>query len=183
MTQDVIQQLQQDHSNFEVLMRILEEELDRLAESGLPEFDLIHEIMRYMIRYGDRFHHPLEDLVFARLRKKDASVIGTLDQLEKEHEALADKGRMVLYILEGGSDAETLTWHDIDDRCREYIDDLLTHKDEEEEVVFPLARVSLEEADWKAIRKQIEWQEDPVFGAALEQGYRTLYEHITRGRD
>ena len=176
----VMEQLQTDHSNFRTLMEILEEELNQVDTGKVPNFDLVREIMRYMVHYADWFHHPLEDLVFARLQAKDDSTADTIRELEREHAAFADRGRALLEVLEADPMTSTIDWTKIDARARGYVDALLGHKDREDEVVFPLAKTLLSEEDWAAIGKEIEWREDPVFGKSVAEGYMTLYHRLTR---
>jgi len=43
--------------------------------------------MYYMTHYSDALHHPKEDIVFARIKARDASASATIEQEPKSHTA------------------------------------------------------------------------------------------------
>lgn len=172
-----MQQLHDDHSNFRRLLALMLSELDD-SGGGIPDFDVLREAMRYMVNYSDRFHHPLEDLIFARLAEKDAGIKETLEDLESEHESLPELGRELFEMLSADPEQATMTWQAIDGMARDYIELMSEHKDLEEEKVFPMAKALITDAEFDSFREEIEWREDPLFGPALADGYRTIYQRL-----
>ena len=49
----------------------------------------------------------------------------------------------------------------------------------EERKLFPLAKVVLTKEDWQAIDKEVNANEDPLFGTAIADEYQRLYRLIT----
>jgi hemerythrin-like domain-containing protein len=48
----------------------------------------------------------------------------------------------------------------------------------EEKKLFPLAMEVLTKEDWQVIDEEVDAAEDPVFGAAIADGYQQLYQLI-----
>ena len=63
----VITVLQNDHQNVSVLLQLLDPLASKLAPGTPADFVPILDIMNYMTRYSDLFHHPMEELVFKKL--------------------------------------------------------------------------------------------------------------------
>ena len=58
------------HTEHAYFMRLLDLLHDQVAifESGQrPKYDLMEDIISYLRNYSDRYHHPREDVAFARL--------------------------------------------------------------------------------------------------------------------
>jgi hemerythrin-like domain-containing protein len=63
----LLNRLAEDHARLARLMTLLEGLLDRFHEGLEPDYELMCELMEYMIDYADQVHHPSEDLIFERL--------------------------------------------------------------------------------------------------------------------
>ena len=179
MTHPLMQRLHDDHRNFRQILELLVQEVDRLDALTEDErdLDLIAEVMQYMVHYADRFHHPLEDEVYELLAKHDRS--DAIAQLEREHvdlerlgEDLLQRAHFEISMAEG--------WDRFAADLRGYASNLATHKDLEEEKVFPLAKVLLKAKDFDAIQGRFAWLDDPVFGGGMAQGYKVLGERLLR---
>lgn len=175
MTHPVMQRLHDDHSNFRRIMSLLLGELERLEDADDRDLALVQEIMRYMVHYADRFHHPLEDEVYVLLQRRDHS--DDVLRLEQEHEQLEATGE-ALRTRVHLPDAGLADWPQLAADLRDYASTLNRHKDLEESKVFPLAKVLLTEDEFDRIREGFAWLEDPVFGGGLAEGYRVLGERL-----
>ena len=90
---NVIPALRTDHKNFSRLLDLLEGQLDESAEvEGKADYALMQDIMLYMTRYPDRFHHPKEDLVFTRLVERNANARGIVEELMEQLPQLMSEG-------------------------------------------------------------------------------------------
>ena len=47
-----------DHVNFGRLLNLLESELQLAHDRGTADYDLMLDIMHYMLHYSDTLHHP-----------------------------------------------------------------------------------------------------------------------------
>ena len=174
----VITVLQNDHQNVLVLLQLLDPLASKLAPGTPADFVPILDIMNYMTRYSDLFHHPTEELVFKKLIERDVSAGPLVAKLTLEHKILGEKGGQLLHSVrnvvngfvphEGGPASE----------CKDYVTTLRRHMSWEENEVFPLASKLLIDDDWGAIERGLVARTDPLFGTGREAEYMALYNHI-----
>jgi hemerythrin-like domain-containing protein len=181
MPHPIMQQLHEDHGNFRRLVDLLQRQLDASEPAQGADLDIIRGSLHYMVNYADYFHHPLEDLVFERLLGHDNAVQPTIELLEREHDVLPVLGRDLARDFNRDADAVARDWFVMAQRAGDYAEQLAAHKDREEAVVFPLVKVVLTDADFRAVEAAINWQEDPLFGRHTSEGYRMLLERLTNG--
>ncbi len=173
----VIDQLQEDHINVTRLLNLLEREINAIR-GGKANYEIMQDVMHYMTHYPDLFHHPKEDLVFQHLMQRDRNIRDVLEQLLSEHQDLIDSGRTFLQALSQiDGDIKGLE-ADIEESGRHYVEDLRRHMAIEDGKIFPLARLMLTERDWAAIDEEMGQFEDPLFGRAIGDEYRRLFELI-----
>jgi hypothetical protein len=67
----IIERLSQEHRNVEKLLAILERELEVFDRGDLPDYEVIGAIISYFEVYPEVYHHPQEDVVFAKLKIRD----------------------------------------------------------------------------------------------------------------
>jgi hemerythrin-like domain-containing protein len=95
-----IAKLREEHVNFRKLLDLLEKQLDLFHVGEAPDYPLLTEILHYMTHYPDRFHHPKEDLIFARLVKRDPRTARKVEELARQHHAIAESGARIHENLE-----------------------------------------------------------------------------------
>ena len=62
----IIERLSREHRNVEALLSVLERELEIFDRGGRPDYEVIRGIISYFEVYTEVYHHPQEDLVFAK---------------------------------------------------------------------------------------------------------------------
>ena len=67
---EVLDRLEQEHTNMAKPVDVLEHRLAVFAEAGTVDYDLILRIVDYFLDYPDQVHHPKEDLVYRKLRER-----------------------------------------------------------------------------------------------------------------
>ena len=87
----IIELLTEEHRNIERLLAVLEHELDVFDSGNRPDYEVIRAIISYFQVYPEQFHHPQEDLVFARLKVRDPAAAARIGDLAGEHEKGASR--------------------------------------------------------------------------------------------
>ena len=64
----LLERLSREHRNIEMLLAVLERELEIFDRGRRPDYDVIRAIISYFELYPEVYHHPQEDLVFAKLK-------------------------------------------------------------------------------------------------------------------
>jgi len=111
---DLLERLALDHRRLEQLLLLLERLLDEFRDGLEPDYELICELMEYMIDYQDQVHHPSEDLIFERVLVQEGAGHAVLQQLMKQHHSLAQMNRRFKELLEGIVHEEVVRRDDVE---------------------------------------------------------------------
>ena len=68
----IIETLREEHRNIEELLLVLEHELSVFDRNERPDYEVIQGVIRYFEDYPDCCHHPKEDMIFEKLKARDA---------------------------------------------------------------------------------------------------------------
>lgn len=179
MTND-IDKLQSEHTNFAKLLDLLETQIGLFHRGDQPDYNMVLDIFYYMTHYPDRFHHPKEDLVFARLAERDSSTRFAVEDLARQHRGIAESGSRFLDNLNAALAGGMLTRASVEIPGLEYVTFYRSHMEMEERELFPVARTLLRDDDWAQIGVVIESAKDPLFGPQVEKRFRTIHQQIAR---
>jgi hemerythrin-like domain-containing protein len=174
----VITMLQTDHRNVLVLLRLLDPLESDLVRTTPADLFSVLDVMNYMTRYSDLFHHPMEDLVFKKLVERDDSARPLVAALTAEHKILGEQGEQLLHKVRNVVNGFESHEGGLAPEFQDYVTRLRGHMNREETEVFPLAAKLLEKNDWGAIERGLVARADPLFGAGREAKYVALYNHI-----
>src|SRR5215831_14397566 len=81
----IIELLSKEHRNIERLLAVLEHELDVFDQGKRPDYEVIRSIISYFEVYPEQYHHPQENLVFAKLKMRDPVMAAKIGNLDREH--------------------------------------------------------------------------------------------------
>lgn len=163
-----------EHAAFATLLTQLEHRLAAFNGSDRPEYELMLDIVRYLRHFPDRYHHPREEVAFARLASREASLVPLLEKLMGEHRRIAALGEKLEGLLEAAADGSMLPREDIVSAAREYIGVYRNHIASEELNILPRSGSLLTLEDWDAVRHAVPARHDPLFGGNADDGYKAL---------
>lgn len=175
-----IDKLLKEHIDFAKLLDLLEAQIGLFHRGERPDYDLMLDVFYYMTHYPDRFHHPKEDLAFARLAERDPGTRPAVEELARQHRVIAESGAQFLDNLNAALAGAMLKRESVEIPGLEYVTFYRAHMKMEERELFPLARTLLRDDDWHGINNAIESMEDPLFGPQVGERYRTIHQQITR---
>lgn len=168
-----------EHANFGRLLDALGEALVTGTGDGAPDWELMLDVLHYLTHYPDRFHHPVEDELYAALRHRRPEVGPVVERLRGMHRRIAANGRDLRELVQGATAGAMLPRRLVAGRAWAYISRYRRHMRMEEELLLPLARRDLAAADWGRLSRQR--PDDPLFGRALAREYRALHAAIAAG--
>jgi len=169
-----------DHVNFGRLLNLLEDELGQVHDAAAPDYELMHDILFYMTHYSDLLHHPKEELMFARVKSRDASRRPTIDSLTLQHARLKEIGEGMVGVLDAVVNGSITPRERVEAATRTYIAELREHMRTEESEILPSAGRLLTDADWAEIDAAIAHVDDPLFGGHVHERYAGLRDAINR---
>jgi hemerythrin-like domain-containing protein len=176
----IIERLSQEHRNIETLLAVLERELEVFDRGDRPDYEVIRAIISYFEVYPEVYHHPQEDLVFAKLKIRDPAAAAKIGNLALEHQKGAERLRRVARSVDSVlADREVLR-QDVDTIVRDFIEHERRHVMMEDRDFFPAALKALDPQDWTEIASALTSHEDPLFSDVAEERFDLLRAHILR---
>ena len=158
--------LRLEHESLAKLLDLMDRLYEQILDSHAPDFRLFHEIGDYLSGYPDQVHHPKEDLIYRKLRKRDARSKDGPGSLVHEHEELS---KLTKYFIDCVARAEKDPdkWmENFQIALRKLIDYYRHHIEMEEARFFPAALEQLTKSDWIEVTYAISEQVDPLFDEA-----------------
>lgn len=176
----IIDRLSQEHRNIEKLLAVLERELEVFNAGERPDYEVIRSIISYFEVYTAMYHHPQEDLIFARLRLRDPSAAGKIGSLAREHRRGASRLRKVADAIDLVLSDEEVLRSNVDTIVREFVTHERRHVMMEDREFFPAALKALEPEDWEKIASTARSNKDPLFSDATEDRFSRVRDYILR---
>ena len=167
-----------EHVYFNQLLGMLQKQLDKFHRGDQPNYDLMLDIVSYLRDYSDTFHHPREDVAFARLAEKCPDMELMLARLEQEHRVIAHAGDVLRKLVQGVVDGSVIPRAEVEVAAATYLVYYGNHIAKEEEDVLTRAAGVLTKEDWEKVRTAVKPGRDPLFGTEAEERYRELRRQI-----
>ncbi len=171
----ILATLYAEHRYMGTLLKLLEAQVDSLSQDEAVDPQVLYESLHYMTHFPDAFHHPREDLVYARAGELDYALADSVDTLQRDHDYLSKLGpkalKAVAHWEETGEGVDKLQ-----KTVRDYIATMYKHMEVEEALVFPEIERVLSDEDWRELERDdlMSPVPDPVFGPRVEREYRNL---------
>jgi hemerythrin-like domain-containing protein len=177
----VIETLYREHGLFLTLLDRLQLETDKLKPGKIPDYHLLLEIVDYLTHYPDQFHHPREDLLFAKLLSVDSGFLPDLKRLEREHKTLRVYNDKLFAELKRIVAGRRVDRPELMRNLNRYIDGYRRHIKFESQSIFPKAKGELSAEDMRQLQAKTRFIDDPLFGAEVEQRFRRLERSVQAG--
>jgi hemerythrin-like domain-containing protein len=177
---EIMRMLLDDHRNMAKLLEVLDRQILQLAQAGTADYNLIKDILDYTLHYPTRIHHPLEDLVYQKLKIRDANWAETLNNVEEEHAKLETLTRQFAMTISRCLQGEKCSREQVVQIGQDLVNLSQRHMNIEEAMLFPAAQGNFTPSDWADIALALAAPDDPLFGPRLQQSYQRLREEIQR---
>jgi hemerythrin-like domain-containing protein len=176
----VIDILRQEHRNIETLLLVLEREVGVFARAECPDYEVVHAVIAYFQVYPDTWHHPLENIIFERLRARDSAAAAKIGDLAADHRRGSERLHRVAQAVESVLAGQELLRQTVNDIIRDFIEQERRHMAMEERDFFPAAVKALQPEDWAEIAARLTDQRDPLFSEVVEEKFEVARNHILR---
>ena len=176
----IIERLSREHRNIETLLAVLEHELEIFDRGDRPDYQVIRGIIYYFELYPELYHHPLEELVFAKLKLRDPAAAAKVGDLTLEHQKAAERLRRVGQAVQRVLADREIPRQNVDHVVRDFIESERRHIMMEDRDFFPVALKALEAQDWTEIASAVTGHKDPLFSDVTEERFDALRSHILR---
>ncbi len=172
--------LRKDHSRIKMVLACLQYQLDCYGneQQDSPNLGLVLEAINYIQAYPEKWHHPLEDVIFSELQKRDLDKEGVISALRIEHQRLEKQSSEVFDLFYSLANDCIVPVELLKTKTQAMIDEQLRHMTTENKSVYPLMGEHFSEQDWEAMGKQVGDVHDPLFGSLLREDFSDLYQFI-----
>jgi hemerythrin-like domain-containing protein len=167
-----------DHVRFARLLDLVDRELLAFHEGKQPDYALLLDVVHYLRHYPDRYHHPREDVAFARLVQRDPAMSLPVARRLQEHRVIAAAGDELLGLLQAVVDGALIERSALEVAASTYLVYYRHHLEAEEHYVIPRAAQALSAEDWAAVAAAAPGGTDPLFGDAADARYGELRQRI-----
>lgn len=175
---DLLRDLREDHRNMSIMLDLLSQQIDHVRDGERPDYELIHDIMRYMTIYSDAVHHPKEDVLYSAMRAEKPELAEGLERVGPEHRNIAETGEALRHDVEAVASGAAVTRECLIRDATEYVHTLRKHIAWEEEDLFRRASDLTREEKEMFIDISNFDQLDPVFGPQREHSFENLLRNI-----
>ena len=175
---DLLEDLREDHRNMAIMLDLLSRQVEYIRDGEMPDYELLHDIMRYLTVYSDAVHHPKEDLLYAGMKAEQPDLATGLEKVEPEHLEIAQLGETLRNDIEAVVSDGVVTRQRVIADTIQYVGTLRQHMAWEEEDLFPRAEELVDGE--KAMFVDISHLDslDPVFGPQREHSFANLLQSI-----
>ena len=177
MKSKILQTLHQDHANLIQLLSLIESETGKLEKMSCEaSFEILSLALEYCTDFPSYCHHPKEDLIYAKLSRREPEIAKQIADLEEDHKTLNSLTRAVtdeIAAAISGDGTEKLR-----ETVNRFVRHYRYHIGIEETEVFPCARRALTDADWQAIEDAYADSRDSLFGEHTRDAYIALQQCI-----
>ena len=167
-----------EHSHFARLLDLLEQQVAAFHADDRPNYELMFNVVSYLRYFPDRYHHPREDVAFARMARREPELKPLIDRLLQEHRVIAAAGAELLKYLEQVVEDVMVERAKVEAAAATYLVYYRGHLALEDREIVPRAEKLLTPQDWEAVVAAVPAGADPLFGENFEPRYRELRRQI-----
>ena len=167
-----------EHKHFARLLDLLEQQVVAFHADDGPNYELMLDIVSYLRYFPDRYHHPREDVAFARLVERDPGTKALTEQMLQDHRVIVAAGTELLSYLQQVIEDVVVERAKVEAAAATYLVYYRRHLALEDRELVPRAQQLLTPQDWKEVVAALPTGPDPLFGEDSEPRYRELRRQI-----
>jgi hemerythrin-like domain-containing protein len=154
----------------------------RLVSEPKAVLPLFAEAVDYVVDFQNVYHHPREEILFAKIAEKSETLATTASDLSREHEMTARAGDELLALMRRVSSAlpSRPNREELARRLEKFARSMRGHIAKEEELLYSQAWVELTKQDWECVAGSAA-AVDPLDGPEGSR-YPLLAEYVSEGR-
>ncbi len=173
----MLNQLRQDHANMARMLHVLKLKQKTLAEGERPNFQLMREVVDYILDYQEGFSQPLEEICSQRLQELAPETAEVTERLAKDYRALKAQLKRLSNDLDMILMDAVVPMDRFADDLKAYLDAHHAYLRDERELLFPLLREHFAEGDLERLAEALpEGTTEEL--ERLQEAYPELYAEL-----
>lgn len=180
MSHVALSMIRSEHAALSAMLRSIPMLIDRYRQPGRePDFGALRAILFYIGDYAEQRHHRKEsDLLFPRLRLRDASAAAVIDVLDAQHVEGERRVRELEHALVAFEMMGESRRAQFERDAERYVEFYRDHMRLEEEFVLPAADKALTFDDWTEIDQAFLASREQMQPARPEAEYNALFTRV-----
>ncbi|MEQ6916675.1 hemerythrin domain-containing protein [Halomonas aquatica] len=173
----MLKQLRQDHANMVRMLHVLQLKQKTLAEGVRPNFQLVREVVDYILEYQEGFTQPLEKVCSERLKELDPSSVEVTERMAKDYRSLKARLQRLSTDLDMILMDSVVPMDRFSDDLNSYLESHRAYLKDERELLFPLILENFNDEDLKALAEALPaGTQDHL--ERLQEAYPELYHEL-----
>jgi hemerythrin-like domain-containing protein len=154
----------------------------RLVDEPEAVLPLFAEAVDYVVSFQNVYHHPREEIMFAKIAEKSETLATAASTLSREHEATARAGKELLSLMNrvSGAPSSRPSREQLATRLERFARSMRGHIAQEEELLYSHAWAELTPQDWDRLAGSAA-AVDPL-GGSLDGRYPLLASYVSEGQ-
>lgn len=173
----MLTQLRRDHANMARMLHVLQLKQKTLASGERPDFQLVREVVDYILDYMEGFTFPLEKVCAERLQEVDPESAEMTERLADDYRALKERLKRLSVDIDMILKDQAVPMDRFADDLKAYLEAHRAYLRDERELLFPLIREHFTEDDLARLGQSL-----PEGASAelerLQEAYPELYEEL-----
>mgnify|MGYP002030352286 FL=1 len=170
----MLTQLRQDHANMARLLHVLQLKQKTLAEGERPDFQMMREVVDYILDYMSGFTAPLERMCTEQLNTRAPEANGLCQRLSEDYRALNARLARLSQDLDMILMDAVVPMDRFSEDLKAYLESHRAYLRGEREELFPLIREHFGEDDLDQLAKAMPEGAEAEL-ARLQEAYPALY--------
>jgi len=180
MLSTMLSTIHNDHVNINQLLKLLRKKIQLLENDQQIDYRLIKAVIKYLKNYSDKYHHPMEDMIYDYYLKYRVVSDEVANRLSQEHKLIKETTIELDELLDMILLDAIVPKEQCIEKLTHFVHLQSAHLAYEEQEILPKIKESLTLDDWQTLEGQ--WQHDghsdPLFGNNIADQYKTLAERI-----
>ncbi|MCA1772076.1 MAG: hemerythrin domain-containing protein [Halomonas sp.] len=177
----MLNQLRSDHANMARMLHVLQLKQKALVQGERPNFQLMREVVDYILSYMDSFAVPLERICVERLSKVSSEYSVLTEKMADEYRQLTPRLQQLSNDIDMILMDNVLPMDRFADDLKAYLEVHRAYLRHEREELFPLIDKHFSEDDMEALRQSLPAEAQQSL-ERLQLAYPELYAEL-RGAD
>lgn len=180
---EILDHLNKDHENMQRLLGVLEDECSRLTTYPNYDYKILSNIIEYFNHYPTKYHHPLEDKLFAWMATERPHLAPVVENLRIEHENQEKLGAQLAKLIKDIQAGHEVSQSMLINKLSTYVEFQREHINKEEQSILREAKGFLHGMHLAEAPIPDRLALDPLFGDDIDAAYSDLAVVIGRGGD
>lgn len=168
--------IKNDHININRLLTLLTKHISLLELDQNIDYRVTKSIIDYLRTYSDKYHHPLEDIIYDYYSAHHEQTEEDNLRLHQEHKYLKKVTVELDELLNMVLLDAIVPKNECIEKLQNFVDLQLNHMNYEDQHLLPAIERSFTPDDWLNIEQQ--WRHndhrDPLFGSDIADQYKKL---------